>query len=112
MMCYYKITLPGFLPSSPCLLLSRSKNNIRADGAAALSTSLAGLTSMQMLNIRCLRPTPPYSLLRGQLPLALPTTGAIGPMRLCLCDLGRVRRVLCDLMCVRAHVRAHAADPF
>jgi hypothetical protein len=45
-------------PSAPSPSLSRSLNGIGPDGAAALSTSLAGLTSMQALNIGCGRPPP------------------------------------------------------
>jgi hypothetical protein len=54
---------PGLLlssdPCAPSASLSHSSNDIGHDGAAALSTSLAGLTSMQTLNIRCGRPSPP-----------------------------------------------------
>ena len=73
---YNYITTP--LPASSLVLplsLSRSSNDIGPDGAAALSTSLAGLTSMQSLDIRCGRPpaclsplSPPLALLRGVAP--------------------------------------------
>jgi hypothetical protein len=68
---------PGpFFPLTHLLsLLSRSSNGIGSDGAAALSTSLAGLTSMQTLNIRCRRPLipPPSSLARA---FPCPSSGA------------------------------------
>jgi hypothetical protein len=79
-------TPPGgpFFPLTLLLsLLSHSSNGIGSDGAFALSISLAGLTSMQTLDIRCRRPLP--SCYSSLLPaLASPR----GPVRGCSARVG------------------------
>ena len=97
---------PGLLlssdPCAPSASLYNSSNDLGPDGAAALSTSLAGLTSMQTLEIRCGRPPPtppPPSPSNPLLRVCPAPRGSLGVSRRAGCSL-RQTRTAADLYSV------------